>query len=45
MVCLLPNAKLDIDILDREIETRQERDGGKNVHSLGLSSIHLYPLE
>lgn len=45
MVCLLPNAKLDIDILDGEIETRQERDGEKNVQSLGLSSIHLYPLE
>lgn len=47
MVCLLPNAKpdIDIDILVGEIEMRQERDGEKNVHSLGLSRIHLCPLE
>lgn len=47
MACLLPNAKpdIDIDILVGEIEMRQERDGEKNVHTLGLSRIHLCPLE
>lgn len=29
MVCLLPDVKLDVEILDGEIEMRPERDGGK----------------
>lgn len=44
MVCLLANAKLDRDILDREIEARRGKDA-KHVQSLGVSGIHLYPLE
>lgn len=44
MVCLLPNAKLDIDILDGEIEMRQERDGEKKMFRvwvfLDYISIH-----
>lgn len=44
MVCLLPNAKLDIDILDGEIEMRQERDGEKKMFRvwvfLDYTSIH-----
>lgn len=45
MVCLLPDANLDVDVLDGETEMRQERDGGRIVQSAAVSRIHLYPLE
>lgn len=44
-MCLLPDANLDIDILDGELEMRQERDGERIVQSGAVSRIHLYPLE